>query len=92
MSWSANFKIIDSEFNIESILGFIPDVSEVHEALDSAMEAVRTLVTSAAFGNMSNVDFQVNISGHANPGHVPAPGWANDCITISISQLTRASE
>lgn len=27
----------------------------------------------------------VSLSGHANTDHAPHPGWADECITISIS-------
>lgn len=31
-------------------------------------------------------DFRVNLSGHANEDHRPAKGWANDAITVSVTQ------
>jgi len=32
----------------------------------------------------------VSESGHANPGHAPRQGWANETITVSVSARPKA--
>jgi hypothetical protein len=32
------------------------------------------------------IDYSVNLSGHANPDHLPLPLWANDTVTVSVTQ------
>jgi hypothetical protein len=31
-------------------------------------------------------DWTVSLSGHANPNHEPKESWANDTITVTVSQ------
>ena len=45
------------------------------------------LVATGALGDPMKHKFSVSLVGHANPGHEPAEGWANDSVTISISQV-----
>jgi hypothetical protein len=59
---------------------------EVEEQVNLATQAAQKLVRSGAFGNPEERDFIVSLSGHANPGHAPAPGYANDCVTINVTQ------
>lgn len=49
---------------------------------DEAIKAVSALVASGAVGTGTVL---ATINGHANPGHAPTPGWANDTVTISVS-------
>lgn len=37
---------------------------------------------------ISGCTFHVDLSGHANPGHNPRDGWANDTLAIRITQVT----
>lgn len=39
---------------------------------------------AAALGDKAQ-SFSVNISGHGNPGHGPAEGWANETLSVSVS-------
>lgn len=59
--------------------------TEVDEQVREARETVERLVESGVIGTSAK-DFHVTISGHANKDHEPASGWANDCISISVSQ------
>lgn len=59
---------------------------EVREQVAAALTALLVLLSDNALGDPKENDYVVNISGHANPGHKPAPGWANDCVTITVSQ------
>lgn len=29
----------------------------------------------------------ISISGHANPGHAPREGWANNTVTVSVTTI-----
>lgn len=58
---------------------------DVCEQVAVARRAVEVMIESGAIGP-ATMDFSVNISGHANLNHLPASGWANDCITINIYQ------
>lgn len=35
-------------------------------------------------------DIFVSVTGHANPGHAPRDGWADEFITISVAARPRA--
>ena len=59
---------------------------EVREQVASALEAVLVLLSYNALGDPKENDYVVSISGHANPGHKPTPGWANDAVTITVAQ------
>lgn len=56
--------------------------AEATELVNAASEAVR-LVAAALGEKWSSAS--ISISGHANPGHGPKEGWANDCLTISVA-------
>lgn len=50
---------------------------------EAALHAAQSVLASGAVGSTPVI---VALSGHANPGHVKREGWANDTVTISISQ------
>ncbi|NUO58983.1 MAG: hypothetical protein HOV78_20165 [Hamadaea sp.] len=62
------------------------DSSEVCQQIDAAAAAAAALLTS---GTLGEGPWFVSLSGHANPGHKPTPGWSNDAITIHVSQAAR---
>ena len=57
--------------------------SAADEQFEAALAAARTIVESGAVGESA---VRVSLSGHANPGHAKRDGWANDTVTVSISQ------
>jgi hypothetical protein len=65
-----------------------PFPEHVVDQLTAAKDAAIGLIESGSLGT-ADARYTVILSGHANPGHVPAPegGWANDCVTISIYQF-----
>lgn len=95
MSWSISYPsredfVADrrSDPNMRS------NTTEVDAQIRAARAAAAAVIDSGTVGQDANVpqgrkDFAISISGHANPGHEPAQGWANDCINISISQKTK---
>jgi len=56
--------------------------TEAADAVEAVKIALLSLVT--ALGDSWD-EANVSISGHANPGNVERSGWANDCVTVSLS-------
>jgi len=54
------------------------------EAMESVQAAVAGLQTIIASGVVGTGTVSASISGHANPGHEPVQGWANDFLQVSI--------
>lgn len=57
--------------------------AESKRALDETIRMVETLINLMVLGHGV---FTVTLSGHANPGNSPVPGWSNDFVNISINQ------
>ena len=55
------------------------------ESVAAAKAAVLGLVDSGVLGSG---EVYVSVSGHANPEHKPTPGWANDFVSLTITQAT----
>lgn len=92
MSWSISYSDIDGQkddFNPSPLETYGSLSDEVREAFDAAVTAAVDLIKSRVLG--VGVKYNVVLSGHANPGHAPVDGWVNDCMTISISQLSPAA-
>lgn len=52
------------------------------EAITAAVASAKAVVDSGIVGTTK---VNVSLSGHANPGHVPVKGWANDFVQIVVS-------
>jgi hypothetical protein len=94
MSWSASFPngvraaSLDEDLEPANASASPPmDGWEPHvrDQFEAASDSARALIDSGAVGD-SGKTFNVNLSGHANPGHLPASGWANDMVSVSVSQ------
>jgi hypothetical protein len=59
------------------------------EQIHAAVAAAKSLAASGVIGPPSR-RFGATLSGHANPGHGPRGGFANDTVTVSIYQATEA--
>jgi len=57
---------------------------EVKDQIDLAFAKAVSIAHSGAVGE--DKLFRVYVSGHANPGHEQADGWANDTITVTVTQ------
>jgi len=57
---------------------------EAHHQQQQAMEAAAMICCSGALGRTAH---HVNLSGHANPGHLPRQGWSDDTTNIMVSQV-----
>lgn len=53
------------------------------EQFEAGLHAAQSILASGAVGDGPA---HVTLSGHANQGHRPRDGWANDTITVSVSQ------
>lgn len=62
-----------------------PDVAtEQHEQYQVAMEVAEQLAKVVGRPGDKVI---VTLSGHANPGHAPRQGWANEVVTVSVSAV-----
>lgn len=91
MSWSFNttctepnveaeLDYAEQDYRMQSGLTFTPAVDD---QIKAAAAAAVALVRSGAIGKP--LKFTVGLSGHANPDHLPAEGWSNDSISVSLS-------
>jgi hypothetical protein len=72
-------------FNVQqsTVSGTEEERAATSEQFEAALSAAQAVLASGAVGESP---VMVNLSGHANPGHVHRSGWANDTVTISIAQ------
>lgn len=94
MSWSTYIgptaaKDVKASLDVAPLPEGVSD--QVQEQVAVAKKAALAIVKSGAVGG-TDKHFNVSLSGHANPDHEPAEGWANDCITVSVAQITVATE
>lgn len=85
MSWSASATDIDPAA-IDGIEPPYPVEGEPAEQLAKAKELAALLADSGVVGDPAEHRFNVALSGHANPDHEPAEGYANDTVSVTVSQ------
>lgn len=93
MSWFVQVPGGSDSTDVESALkdaiaayrGTVSLSDEALEQIDAAAACAVALVDSGAVGTRR---VSINLSGHANTDHTPDPGWANDCITVAVTQMT----
>lgn len=56
--------------------------AEQREQFEAAVEAAKAL--ARVVGRPDDAVF-VSVSGHANPGHGPREGWAQELISVTVS-------
>lgn len=88
MSWSLGGKV-DSAEAVEQLelVDYGDKSAEVREQVQLAKGIAKQIVESGLVGPPGHT-FNVSLSGHANPGHGPKAGYANDAITISVYQVS----
>lgn len=86
MSWSLSFNSLAALDRDEPSWGTVPE--DARDQYEAARVAALDLIASGAVGGVGE-DYNVSISGHANPEHEPRDGYANDCIAINVSQKIR---
>lgn len=96
MSWMLSLHVPASEVAADLVAEKVAEYVEqtnpsqdVLEAVKKAAEIAVMLVGSGTVGSPDNRhDFAISMSGHANPDHEPAQGWANDFVSVSVYQTT----
>ena len=87
MSWGMSYTHTQDTLIPDAELQKIKALSsEAQEQFAHAVGAVDRLVNSGVVGDPEGT-YQVYISCHANPEHKPTEGWANDALSISITQV-----
>ena len=83
MSWFAQGLAEDGEVSVDTNGDQWSD--EMSAQISAASRAVQAVVKSGALGD-PQAKYNVALSGHANPDHTPVAGWANDFVSITITQ------
>jgi hypothetical protein len=60
----------------------------MEEQLDAAKRGALAMLRTGSVGAMDTGVFAGTLSGHANPEHQPTEGWANDCVSVYLYQVT----
>lgn len=94
MSWSgsvlAQFDEAEDAINAVAVSPDSDAPDQVAQVAAAKVAAV-SLIKSGAVVVGSDQDVSIYISGHANPGHLPTAGYANDSLQVSITQVTRST-
>lgn len=86
MSWFKQFSGVQGE----DIADLEPDPSmEVAPVFRLARGVADVIVQSGHVGDPDRFLFNIALSGHVNPNHEPRDGWANDTVTVNVSQGSR---
>ena len=95
MSWSFSVGPVEiGKFAAaaDAALERAPISAQNEAAVDAAKEATevaKSIVASGAIGP-HHLLVAVSLCGHANPHHLPQPGWSNDQVSIHICQVGEA--
>lgn len=63
--------------------------TEAEGQIEAAAKAFADVVATGALGGGPVTG---SLSGHANPGHKPKPGWAGDAISVSVRSTEVAAD
>ena len=90
MSWHVSFEVAPGELTDppaarDARSAALRQNPEAGDQFDAALVAALALLSSGAVGGPDRA-FYVTLSGHANPDHAPRSGWANDAVTVALSQ------
>lgn len=94
MSWTTHIGPTSAgEIEASLKVAPLPDglSAEALEQIELAKMLALAIVQDGCVGD-EDQHFYVSLSGHANPEHQPTEGWANDCVSVSVSQATVATE
>jgi hypothetical protein len=82
-----------AQSQIDAIVGYDSmtraEQQATFEQIHAAVAATKSIAASGSIGPPSH-RFSATLTGHANPGHGPREGWANDIVTISVCQVAEA--
>jgi hypothetical protein len=83
MSWSRSYSSLEDFRNRKP--AFDASTPEENDQVEAAHKAAEAIIASGSAG-AEGKDFFISLSGHTNPNHEPRPGYANDCISVTVSQ------
>ena len=89
MSWATSYKN-KRAFAEDARTHEAGDLKAAADQVETARAAAKLILDSGAVGDAERRDFSVSISGHSNPDHLPAKEYANDCLYVTVVQLTEA--
>lgn len=90
MSWYSSREVghTSEDWNNFGLDNTYGDASpQVLEQFEEAKKLAKQLIESSVVGDPHKV-YRVSLSGHANKGHVPHNGFANDTVTVSVTQVS----
>lgn len=86
MSWSVSALLPNDNFDVDALKKeALRQNPACARQFDAVAAAVKSIIDSGVVGGEGK-QFHVSMNGHANPNHEPLAGWANDAVTIQISQ------
>jgi hypothetical protein len=86
MSWSCSFPNRKA-FEEKNSSPPPPTDGPAKEQFDVAHDVASKIIESGCVGGEGK-EFGIYLSGHANEGHEPSPRYANDTVSVSVSQIT----
>jgi hypothetical protein len=92
MSWGITLSNIPVSEFVEKVgeaaanLSLTPDNEESRGTVAIAVAAAQHLVSSGIVGSGT---ISASVNGHINPGHVPTKGWANDFVSIVLTNVDK---
>jgi len=86
MSWSTHSGGPVAKDAIDPAKPHLSDTvaDEQRAQYDAALAAARAI---AATVGRPDDRVTVRLSGHANPGHGPRPGWAHEVVTVTVEAV-----
>lgn len=97
MSWSVSLTKIPAERVLTAIRdakidGELPPetAKEIEQQLDVAKAAALVMFTNEVVGIEG--EFNIFLSGHAEPNHIRRPGYASDSVTVTVQRYYNYSE
>lgn len=89
MSWSLSIRPRQDRDELKSAIEHAEPEHEVTEEaeqqLAAAKEAAAAIIDSGAVGRGDD-HLAVNLAGHSNRDHSPTEGFANESVTVTVSQ------
>lgn len=97
MSWTSSFQLhlhswLCEEIDVLLIQNVSPPETASNEDFvtfiaKDATEAIENLL-EVVTPDDGTATLAVTVSGHSNPNQSPQEGWANDCVSVSVSQVS----
>lgn len=97
LSWSKRFTIkpgqtVREVITAEAVADVASQIAEnarpaAVESIELSVDFAEKVVDAIGFGADGDREVAVTLSGHANAGHQPAAGWADDSVNVYVSQV-----